>query len=308
METRAIAIFGRDVAMPRLTAWYGDEALLYVLASPERPIALDAPVSELRDAVAARLRHRFNSVLLNRYRSGRDGVSWHSDDEPELGDEPVIASLSFGATRRFLLRDRSTRERAASLELEHGSLLVMRGRSQRVFQHCVPKDPRATGERINLTFRDDPSGPLMADFLRDPGTRRFLRNVNWPLAVSSVLIACIGIVSIQSADLHAPEAAGEFHKQILYAVLGVPLMIGVALVDYRNWQRWAPALYVLNLALLLFILRGGHSALGAQRWISLGPLGTFQPSEPAKLVLAIALAAVLCRDSYGGCKTSGNRC
>jgi rod shape determining protein RodA len=75
-------------------------------------------------------------------------------------------------------------------------------------------------------------------------------------------------------------------------------MIGVSLVDYRNWQRWAPGLYVVNLLLLLFILRGGHSALGAQRWISLGPFGTFQPSEPAKLVLAIALAAVLCRGTY----------
>jgi len=149
-----IAIFGRDVAMPRLTAWYGDVGASYTYSGLRNdPSPWTPELSELRDAVAARLRHRFNSVLLNRYRSGRDGVSWHSDDEPELGDEPVIASLSFGATRRFLLRDRSTRERAASLELEHGSLLVMRGRSQRVFQHCVPKDPRATGERINLTFR-----------------------------------------------------------------------------------------------------------------------------------------------------------
>jgi rod shape determining protein RodA len=75
-------------------------------------------------------------------------------------------------------------------------------------------------------------------------------------------------------------------------------MFGISFVDYRNWQRWAPALYVVNLLLLLFIMRGGHSALGAQRWISLGPLGTFQPSEPAKLVLAISLAAVFCRGSY----------
>ena len=80
---------------------------------------------------------------------------------------------------------------------------------------------------------------------------------------------------------------------ILYLVLGVALMLGLSLVDYRTWQRWAPALYIANLFLLLFILRGGHSAMGAQRWISLGPLGTFQPSEPAKLAVAIALAAVL---------------
>ena len=101
-----------------------------------------------------------------------------------------------------------------------------------------------------------------------------------------------------AGDLHNADAAGEFKKQMLYILLGVPLMIGISFVDYRNWQRWAPALYIVNLLLLLFIMRGGHSALGAQRWISLGPLGTFQPSEPAKLVLAISLAAVFCRGSY----------
>ncbi len=81
-------------------------------------------------------------------------------------------------------------------------------------------------------------------------------------------------------------------------LLGVPIMVALSFVDYRSWQRWAPALYVVNLLLLAFILRGGHSAFGAQRWISLGPLGTFQPSEPAKLVVAIALATVLCRGTY----------
>jgi len=81
-------------------------------------------------------------------------------------------------------------------------------------------------------------------------------------------------------------------------VLGMAIMVGVSLIDYRTWQRWAPALYAINLLLLLFILRSGHAAMGAQRWISLGPLGTFQPSEPAKLVIAISLAAVLCRGTY----------
>jgi rod shape determining protein RodA len=130
------------------------------------------------------------------------------------------------------------------------------------------------------------------------GAKRYVRNFNWPLVVASIAISLMGVVCIQSADLHNADAAGEFKKQILYIVLGVPLMIGISFVDYRNWQRWAPALYVVNLLLLLFIMRGGHSALGAQRWISLGPLGTFQPSEPAKLVLAISLAAVFCRGSY----------
>jgi rod shape determining protein RodA len=130
------------------------------------------------------------------------------------------------------------------------------------------------------------------------GAKRYVRNFNWPLVVASIAITAIGIICIHSADLHDPDAAGEAKRQILYALLGLPLMIGASFVDYRNWQRWAPLLYVGNLLLLLFIMRGGHSALGAQRWISLGPLGTFQPSEPAKLVLAISLAAVFCRGRY----------
>ena len=86
-------------------------------------------------------------------------------------------------------------------------------------------------------------------------------------------------------------------------------MFGLSFVDYRTWQRWAPALYVVNLLLLLFILRGGHSALGAQRWISLGPLGTFQPSEPAKLVdRDLARGGALPRHLSRTCKSCGSRC
>ncbi|HUN29354.1 MAG TPA: FtsW/RodA/SpoVE family cell cycle protein, partial [Alphaproteobacteria bacterium] len=129
-------------------------------------------------------------------------------------------------------------------------------------------------------------------------SRRYLRNFNWPLAIAPLLIAILGVLCIQSADLHDPDASGEYKKQFLYILLGLPLMVGFSLIDYRNWRRWAPGLYVFNLLLLGFILRGGHSALGAQRWISLGPLGTFQPSEPAKLVLAISIAYVLCRHTY----------
>ncbi len=128
--------------------------------------------------------------------------------------------------------------------------------------------------------------------------RRFWRNFNWQLALPSVGIAALGVLCLQSAGLHDPDASGEYRRQLLYIVLGVPLMLWLAYVDYRVWSRWAVALYAINLLLLLFILRGGHAAFGAQRWISLGPLGTFQPSEPAKLVLAISLAAVLCRGSY----------
>ncbi len=130
------------------------------------------------------------------------------------------------------------------------------------------------------------------------GAKRYVRNFNWLLAAGGIAISLLGLLSIRSAGLHAVDPSGEFKKQILYLLLGVPAMIGLSFVDYRSWQRWAPGLYIVNLLLLLFILRGGHSAMGAQRWISLGPLGTFQPSEPAKLVIAISLAAVLCRGTY----------
>lgn len=129
-------------------------------------------------------------------------------------------------------------------------------------------------------------------------TRRFLRNVNWPLGSGAIAIALLGLVCIRSAGSHAGDGGAEFHKQLLYLILGIALMIGVSMVDYRNLRQWAPALWIVNLLLLLFILRAGHSALGAQRWIALGPLGTFQPSEPAKLVIAISLAAVLSAGTY----------
>ncbi len=128
--------------------------------------------------------------------------------------------------------------------------------------------------------------------------RRYVRNFNWSLAIACVLVSALGIVCIQSADLHGAAGPGEYQKQIIYVLLGIPLMAGFSFIDYRNWQRWAPGLYVVNLALLIFILRGGHSALGAQRWISVGSFFTFQPSEAAKLILAISIAAVLCKSTY----------
>jgi alkylated DNA repair dioxygenase AlkB len=92
-------------------------------------------------------------VLLNLYRDGRDGMGWHADDEPELGPQPAIASLSLGATRRFRLRHRRRRDTGVTLDLAHGSLLLMAGATQRHYVHAVPKTARPVGERINLTFR-----------------------------------------------------------------------------------------------------------------------------------------------------------
>ncbi|MHB8141029.1 MAG: rod shape-determining protein RodA [Vulcanimicrobiaceae bacterium] len=118
------------------------------------------------------------------------------------------------------------------------------------------------------------------------------------MAVTPVLITLLGIACIQSADFHERSVGAEYAKQALFGALGIGVMLVCSQIDYRNWRRLWPYIYALNVLLLLFILVAGHRALGAQRWISLGPLGTFQPSEPAKLVVAISLAAVLCRGSY----------
>jgi alkylated DNA repair dioxygenase AlkB len=95
----------------------------------------------------------FNAVLLNFYRDGRDGMGWHADDEPELGRNPVIASVSLGAPRRFCLRHRRRQDLKLDLELPHGSLLAMAGALQHHWVHALPKTRRSVGERINLTFR-----------------------------------------------------------------------------------------------------------------------------------------------------------
>ncbi|HTU71639.1 MAG TPA: alpha-ketoglutarate-dependent dioxygenase AlkB [Candidatus Baltobacteraceae bacterium] len=149
-----LKIYGRSVPTPRLTAWYGDPGAAYTYSglrnepNPWTPLLLEM-VDELYSFVGV----RFNSVLLNRYRNGDDSLSWHADDEPELGAEPTIASLSLGTPRLFKLRKTSDPKDEASLRLESGSLLLMQGRSQAKYRHSVPKERKVRGERINLTFR-----------------------------------------------------------------------------------------------------------------------------------------------------------
>ncbi|MBJ6107459.1 alpha-ketoglutarate-dependent dioxygenase AlkB [Hymenobacter sp. BT523] len=154
-EQRSIRLFGQEFPQPRLTAWYGDPEARYTysgLAWEPRPWT---PVLQaLRQRVAAACAAPFNSVLLNLYRDGRDSMGWHADDEPELGPEPVIASLSLGATRRFRLRPRPGLVLPPlSLDLASGSLLLMRGPTQQHWQHALPKTTRPLGPRLNLTFR-----------------------------------------------------------------------------------------------------------------------------------------------------------
>jgi alkylated DNA repair dioxygenase AlkB len=153
-----IRIHGRELPVPRLNAWCGDVDRAYSYSGIDlAPRPWTAPLLEIKQAVEAVVNRTgtwsSNSVLVNLYRDGRDSVAWHADDEPELGVEPVIASVSLGATRRFHMRHRSIPECRLHTELMHGSLLVMRGPTQHHWMHQVPKTARPVDARINLTFR-----------------------------------------------------------------------------------------------------------------------------------------------------------
>ena len=149
-----IRIMGREIAQPRLTAWYGEAAATYTYSGLTlAPLTFTPLLARICAEVQAVAGDRFNSALLNHYRDGADSVSWHSDNEPELGRDPIIASVSLGATRRFDLRRRDEHGIRASFELEHGSLLLMREGCQTGWQHRIAKTKAAVGRRINLTFR-----------------------------------------------------------------------------------------------------------------------------------------------------------
>jgi alkylated DNA repair dioxygenase AlkB len=152
---RPILVFGREVMQPRLTAWIGDPEAVYRYSNVvHQPLPFGPTLARLRAEISAFTGVPFNSVLCNLYRDGEDAMGMHSDSEPELGPDPVIASLSLGAERRFVLRAQKPKDAPAhALSLGDGSLLVMRGSTQREFKHGVPRARGVPGPRINLTFR-----------------------------------------------------------------------------------------------------------------------------------------------------------
>ncbi|MBJ6982379.1 alpha-ketoglutarate-dependent dioxygenase AlkB [Luteimonas sp. MC1572] len=160
-----IRMFGRLVDSPRLSCWIGDAGAGYTYSGTRfEPQPWPPALADLRARVAETCGEEFNSVLANLYRDGRDAMGWHRDDEPELGARPVIASLSLGATRRFVLKEAVAAGSGAvpsklALELGHGSLLCMAGDTQRHYRHALPRTARAVGPRINLTFRRIRSAP-----------------------------------------------------------------------------------------------------------------------------------------------------
>lgn len=148
-----IKMFGKSVPVPRLVCWYGDPGAVYTYSGTRHdPLPWTLLLSELRARVEQHTHHMFNSVLGNLYRDGNDSMGWHADKEKELGPEPCIASLSFGAARLFRAQHSKTRQIVDTM-LNSGSLLVMRGTFQKYWRHCVPKSRDTTGPRINLTFR-----------------------------------------------------------------------------------------------------------------------------------------------------------
>jgi alkylated DNA repair dioxygenase AlkB len=144
----------RTIALPRLTAWHADPGLDFCAPGITiQPAGWTPDLLEIRDLVESASGASFNGVLLTLYRDGQDGVAWHSDDQPEFGPEPVIGSVSLGASRLLEFRPKYAAETAASIMLTHGSCLIMRGQTQQFWEHQIPKAPGDVGPRLNLNFR-----------------------------------------------------------------------------------------------------------------------------------------------------------
>jgi alkylated DNA repair dioxygenase AlkB len=150
-RSEVITLWGKQYPQPRLTAWHGEKAYSYsgltLQPLPFTPLQLD-----ILAAAQAASGRRFNSVLLNYYRDGRDSMGMHSDNEAELGPAPAIASVSFGAERTFILRHKGSKRRL-QVDLTDGSMLLMAGDLQNKWIHGINKSARPLGPRVNLTFR-----------------------------------------------------------------------------------------------------------------------------------------------------------
>jgi alkylated DNA repair dioxygenase AlkB len=149
-----ISVFGRKYAQPRLTALIGNEGKPYSYSNIiMQPHKWNAVLLFIKNEVEEICHEQFTTVLLNLYRDGKDSNGWHADNEKELGQNPVIASVSLGAERNFHLQHNTIKEAKLKINLEHGSLLVMKGKTQHFWKHQIPKTTKPIGERINLTFR-----------------------------------------------------------------------------------------------------------------------------------------------------------
>ena len=149
-----ISMYGKEIQIPRQTAWFSQQGLAYSYSGiPMNPAHYPKFIEEIQQKIQEVCHSSFNSVLLNCYRDGSDSVSWHSDDERELGPEIQIASVSLGVSRDFQLRKKPSTKTDFKISLEHGSLLIMDHPFQRYWEHQIPKRKNVIGPRVNLTFR-----------------------------------------------------------------------------------------------------------------------------------------------------------
>lgn len=149
-------VWGKRHPQPRLIAWYGDRGRGYTYSGIRlEPLPWNETLLKIKDHVEHLTASMFNSVLLNYYRDQNDSMGFHSDDEPELGPQPVIASLSLGERRTFVLKHKNRKDlKPVKIALESGSLLVMKGDTQKNWKHGIDKETRPCGPRVNMTFRD----------------------------------------------------------------------------------------------------------------------------------------------------------
>ena len=149
-----IKIFGKTYKQPRLTALYANNSKPYSYSNiTMQPTLFTTELQQIKIDIEQEVAHKFTSVLLNRYRDGNDSNGWHADNEKELGMNPVIASLSLGESRPFHFKHRNIKEERHKINLNHGSLLIMKGDMQHHWLHQIAKTKKLIGERINLTFR-----------------------------------------------------------------------------------------------------------------------------------------------------------
>ncbi|HHJ35664.1 MAG TPA: alpha-ketoglutarate-dependent dioxygenase AlkB [Gammaproteobacteria bacterium] len=152
-ENDQVLIYGKRIITKRKVAWYGDSDYAYTYSNvTKHALGWTRELTDLKDIVEDITDTDFNSCLLNLYHDGDEGVGWHSDDETALGENPIIASLTFGAERKFSLKHKVNKQ-VVSLTLESGSLFVMKGKTQSNWVHCLPKMKGISTARINLTFR-----------------------------------------------------------------------------------------------------------------------------------------------------------
>ena len=155
-KQNTIRFYGKESLVPRLEAWYGDPGMSYSYSGIRMdPLPWTEDLLEIKKIIEPVSMTTFNSVLINFYRDGKDRVAWHSDDEKELGEKPIIGSVSFGAERKFKLRHKKYRENGLRSEimLTHGSFLLMSGLTQSHWAHEIPRTAKPLGPRVNLTYR-----------------------------------------------------------------------------------------------------------------------------------------------------------